>query len=249
MLPLMKILTCKPYEVPTKKAIPILLIPIIIFMLYILNIIPCFFHSLDPYIFIILYSTTVAFKYVESYVSKVKGKKSNIFYAAFLIMILSGIFVAFGFLLIRSEDPQNLKNITNNLVDFLYKDIISYIFVGIGEELLCFYIMLIFLALIKNKYKLVISIILTAFIFGMLHGVGWPIISTIPIFFSHIPYIYSYNKFKSLLPAMVAHSLSDTLAALNLIPGFSLAVMITLQLTFVIIMIFAQNNLKNIISD
>lgn len=249
MLLLRKILTCEPYVVPTKKAIPILLIPIIIFILYVLNIIPSFFYKLDQHIFIILYSTTVAFKYVESYISKVKGKKSIIFFAAFAIIFFSSIFTLIGCLLVNSLDPQNLKNSTINLFDFLHKDIINFVFVGIGEELLCFYIMLIFLALIKNKYKLVISIILTSFIFGMLHAIKWPVTSTIPIFLNHIPYIYSYNKFKSLLPAMVAHFFFDAQNMLVLIPGFSSVPMIVIASMFIILMPFAYNDIKKFIYD
>jgi len=229
--------------IPKKRDVIIFIIPIVIYILYLLNILPYFYHRLDNNIFIALYSATIGYKYIEPYISKVKNKRENIFLVALYILLLSLFFRIPGFL-IAGRDPQGLSGITTDFRNFIYIGFFKYIFVGIGEELFNFYILLTLISFIKGKHRFIVSILITSTIFGLLHGIYWPILSVFPIGFGHIPYIYSYGKYKSLLPAMFAHSLMDILSTLYSIPGIENLLTFFIQITFFIFIVKHWNKAR-----
>jgi membrane protease YdiL (CAAX protease family) len=149
-------------------------------------------------------------------------------------------------LLISGKDPQGLTNITTNFSSFIHIGLLKYIFVGIGEELFNFYILLTLISFIRGKNRLILSVLITCLIFGLLHGINWPILSAFFIAFGHIPYIYSYGKYKSLLPAMLAHVINNMLVAMTLIPGIESLVNFTIQITFFVFVFGFWNKAKAI---
>lgn len=227
--------------IPKKKEAIIFIIPITVYFLYIFKLIPSIYLKSDANIFIALYSATIGYRYIDPYISKVKNNLGDTILTVFLIIGAAGFLAAISFCLINNSDPQGLTQRSNTFTNFIYKDFLNYIFVGIGEELFNFYILLTLVSFIKSKYRVIISILITAFIFGALHSISWPILSVFTIALSHIPYIYSYGKFKSLLPAMIAHAIGDMLAVLSLMPGTSGIIYILLTI-FVAIILFTNWN-------
>lgn len=225
------------YEIspkPNKKDIIILAIPIFVYVMDTFGLIPEIYQGIGINIFIALYSATIGYKYLETYISKVNGKIISTIEATIFIMMASDLLAIIGFLIIGTNDPQQLRNITITGISYnlVGKYILEYIFVGIGEELLCFYILMILLFIIPSKYKIIIGIVMTSLIFGLLHSINWPIISVIPIALSHIPLIYSYIKLKTLIPAMICHMISDILAVFNLIPELKYFIIISNYVIF-----------------
>lgn len=225
--------------IPKKKEAIIFIIPITVYILYIFKLIPSVYSESDVNIFISLYSATIGYRYIEPYISKVKNNLGDTLLTVILIMIAKGVLIAISLFLINNSDPQGLTQSSNTFTNFIYKDFLNYIFVGIGEELLNFYILLTLVSFIKSKYRVIISILITTCIFGALHSINWPILAVFPIALSHLPYIYSYGKFKSLLPAMIAHAIGDMLVVLALVPGMRNIIEIVIQI-FVFIIIFTN---------
>lgn len=79
-----------------------------------------------------------------------------------------------------------------------------------------------------------------------MHSLNWPILAVFSIALSHIPYIYSYVRCKSLLLAMIAHSIVDMVLVLRLIPGIESIIVIILQISVFIIMITNWNRIYRI---
>lgn len=229
--------------IPKKKEVILFIIPIFVYILYIFNAIPSFYYGFDANIFMALYSATVGYKYVEPYISKVKNNVGDTLLTVILIMIAKGFLLRISFFLLNTNDPQGLSQHSNTFNHFIYKDFLYYIFVGIGEELLNFYILLTLISFINRKYRFIISVLITSIIFGMLHSINWPILAAFPIALSHMPYIYSYGRYKSLLPAMIAHAISDMLVALTLIPGMESIIANILQISVFIIMVTNWNRI------
>lgn len=234
------------YYSPQRKDLIIFVVPVIVFLLYLFKVIPSYYYDLDMYLSIIIYSATIGYKYINPYISKVKGDVSNmLFSAAAVLLVSSAILFAMLTLLLGIKDPQNLKVLTNSLRHFLCIDIMTCIFVGIAEELLCFYILMIFLVVFKGKFKITISIILTASVFGALHSINWPLISVIFIAIPHIPFVYSYIKLKSILPAMFAHAVGDIYVLGNIVPGIGTWLYIVLC---IILMYLFFKNIKKVMT-
>lgn len=233
--------------IPKKKESIIFIIPITVYILYIFEFIPSVYLEYDLNIFISLYSATIGYRYIEPYISKVKNNLGDTLLTAFLITIIKGILLAISVIFINNSDPQGLSQYSNTFNHFIYKDFLKYIFVGIGEELLNFYILLTLVSFIKSRYRVIISILITTFVFGALHSINWPILAVFPIALSHLPYIYSYGKFKSLLPAMIAHAIGDMLTVLALIPGKRNIIEIIIQISTFIIMFYNWDRICKIV--
>jgi len=232
--------------IPKKKEVIVFIIPISVYSLYIFNVIPSFYHGSGANIFIALYSAIFGYRYVEPYISKVKNNVGDTLLTVILIIIAKSFLVGISFFLLNTNDPQGLSQHSNTFNHFIYKDFLDYIFVGIGEELFNFYILLTLISFIKGKYKFIISVLITSIIFGIVHSINWPILAVFPIALSHIPYIYSYGRCKSLLPAMIAHAIVDMLVVLTLIPGMESIIVIIFQISVFIIMVTNWNRICRI---
>lgn len=169
------------------------------------------------YLFLILFGLLIGWQDIDPYLKKVENSWTNTFKEGGILYIyeimLSGIVV----LIMKTPDPQGIANLTYSFETFLHTKLLLPIFIAFGEE---FFKLLIFLALISLinlpiKFKIIISIILSSFIFGYMHVFNFKLTAGLPIAISSIPGFIFLIKYKSVIPLIISHFIFDTLAFIS----------------------------------
>lgn len=206
--------TLQPDNIPSKfKSFIYLLIPIISFLFIIGKTNTIFgirITSIYLKAFIILVGFSFGLKDLYPYFRKIKSWKET--FKVSISLLLYSYFFIFIFIPLYGEDPQGLANVTYSTHQYLLH-ITELPFTAIGEEILKVLMFLALLSIIKTHWnsRLILSVLISSFIFGMLH-INYKVTAVFPIAMSSIPYFIYLLKYRSIYPLIIAHFIFDFLS-------------------------------------
>lgn len=125
------------------------------------------------------------------------------------MIVLSMLFSMLGFW-ITGPNPQGLQGVTYDLRKYSLNPSMLP-FIGFGEEILTFVVFFGLFTLIQGNrlFKLAIAIVMTAFIFGLLHVFNSPFLARIPIALGGIPILFLVIYYRSIVPTIIEYMLWD----------------------------------------
>lgn len=169
------------------------------------------------YLIFILFALVLGWSDVSSYLNTGNKSLKQIVFLAMQLYCIQIIISSLVILIMRNPDPQGIKNISYSLNYYLNNHVIQTIIVAFSEEFFKFTLFIGILSLIhrKNRFNILISIMLTCIIFGAMHGINYKTTAMIPIMFNTIPCFLYLLKYKNLYILIIAHFIFDTIAFIS----------------------------------
>ena len=206
-----------------------LLIPLYL-ILFLFKKLPPFIPHIDMlYIkfLISLFGVTYTYKNLSPYIRNITNFKTTVTVSAKLFVVTS--ICTYLALLVVGRDPQNIGNLSLTNTQY-YLLLLDLPFTAIGEEVFKVLMLLAFLRLfapLKNN-KFIVSLLLSSFIFGLLH-INYNYASSLKIIFAigvtAIPSFLFFLYYKSIYPSIIVHFFLDFMAFSNVSTNYSFIVL------------------------
>ena len=199
----------------TKSLIYLLQIPVVVILLNTKIFTESKFDFLN--LFLILFGLIIGWQNINPYLIRVENSWSKTFKKGFFLYLYEMLFAGIVILITGNSNPMGIANTTISISTYLHTQLLLPPIVAFSEEFFKFLIFLAFISLIKlpKNIPIIISIILSSFIFGYMHVFHHTLTAGLPLAFSAIPSFIFLIKYKSIIPLIIAHFVLDTLAFIS----------------------------------